>query len=699
MQGNLSRCSEPVKHNDEKALDAKYAVEDLRQEVADLYADMFNATQTDFENQLSIMQHKANMIEKSMADTRTRGYLDSAKYYEELSRIENGRIEKMNEELEGLRQKFEEAMDSGVIEYQSEAWYSMAASVNEVEEAIADANTKLIEYQKTMRSINWSYFDYAQERFGQLQQEANFLIGIMSNDKLFEDNGQFAEKGTATMGLRVANYNAYMTQADAYAKEMQKINKEIAKNPYDTELIARREALLQLQQQSIQAAESEKDAIKDLVSQGIQLELKALKDLIDEYTEMMSAEKELYDYEKNVRDKTNTVAKLQKQITAYGGDDSEENIARMQKLQESLQKAQEDLAETEWEHTISEQKKMLDQFYEDYSDLLNARLDDLESLVEEMTGRVNEHIEEIGTELHASAEQVGYTISDAVNTILDSEEMDQTFAYYDKVFDGVTTVNTYLDSINQRVEQMVEISNRIAAASAKHDDSHPYGNSDTATQNSMDAINQAVNEINGTPGVNGSYGQSSGSHGIRLKVSAERAMEEMMRAGYWTITSHLGVDLEHLDEIPENKREVWNRILAEFKERRPESYNKIFQEYSTGGLADYTGPAMLHGTKRRPELVLNADDTERFLQAAKLMRTPVLNALTDRAITLPEFGEGGGITIENFNADFNFEHVDSYDDMLRQMQGDRRFERLVTTITSDQYVNRRSKFSKYNVPI
>jgi hypothetical protein len=31
--------------------------------------------------------------------------------------------------------------------------------------------------------------------------------------------------------------------------------------------------------------------------------------------------------------------------------------------------------------------------------------------------------------------------------------------------------------------------------------------------------------------------------------------------------------------------------------------------YKTGGLADFTGPAWLDGTKSRPELVLNAKDT------------------------------------------------------------------------------------------
>ena len=36
------------------------------------------------------------------------------------------------------------------------------------------------------------------------------------------------------------------------------------------------------------------------------------------------------------------------------------------------------------------------------------------------------------------------------------------------------------------------------------------------------------------------------------------------------------------------------------------------KSYKTGGLADFTGPAWLDGTKSRPEYILNADQTARF---------------------------------------------------------------------------------------
>lgn len=43
------------------------------------------------------------------------------------------------------------------------------------------------------------------------------------------------------------------------------------------------------------------------------------------------------------------------------------------------------------------------------------------------------------------------------------------------------------------------------------------------------------------------------------------------------------------------------------------------QAYKKGGLADFTGPAWLDGTKSRPEAVLNAHDTENFLQLRDIL--------------------------------------------------------------------------------
>ena len=46
---------------------------------------------------------------------------------------------------------------------------------------------------------------------------------------------------------------------------------------------------------------------------------------------------------------------------------------------------------------------------------------------------------------------------------------------------------------------------------------------------------------------------------------------------------------------------------------------KKFVAYKTGGLADFTGPAWLDGTKSKPEYILNADQTRAFFQLVDVL--------------------------------------------------------------------------------
>jgi hypothetical protein len=48
-------------------------------------------------------------------------------------------------------------------------------------------------------------------------------------------------------------------------------------------------------------------------------------------------------------------------------------------------------------------------------------------------------------------------------------------------------------------------------------------------------------------------------------------------------------------------------------------YFKKLRQFKSGGLADFTGPAWLDGTKSRPELVLNARDTQNFIQLKDIL--------------------------------------------------------------------------------
>ena len=78
--------------------------------------------------------------------------------------------------------------------------------------------------------------------------------------------------------------------------------------------------------------------------------------------------------------------------------------------------------------------------------------------------------------------------------------------------------------------------------------------------------------------------------------------------------------------------------------------------YLRGGLADFTGPAWLDGTKTRPELVLNAKDTQNFIQLKDILASLMSGSQTSTE-------NNGDITydidinVESIGSDYDVEQV------------------------------------------
>lgn len=289
---NLKEKVDQYREYYEKALDARDAVIELTEAESQLYQQKFDNVSEKFDGYLGVIEHEKNMLDEFISQSEAKGYLTSQKYYEALAKNTNDRIAELKKQRDEMTAEMNAAVDSGAIEKYSASWYEMVNAIDEVTLEIEKGNTELLEFQKTMRELDWEVFDLIQDRISNVSKEADFLIELMSNKKLYEDNGQLTDEGKATMGLHGQNYNSYMYQADKYAQEIKKLDAEIAKDPYNQDLINRRQELLELQQESILNAEDEKNAIKDLVEQGIEKELDSLSDLIDKRNEALDSAKD-----------------------------------------------------------------------------------------------------------------------------------------------------------------------------------------------------------------------------------------------------------------------------------------------------------------------------------------------------------------------------------------------------------------------
>lgn len=100
-----------------------------------------------------------------------------------------------------------------------------------------------------------------------------------------------------------------------------------------------------------------------------------------------------------------------------------------------------------------------------------------------------------------------------------------------------------------------------------------------------------------------------------------------------------------------------NNIVA--KTLQPGSYTAFAQ----GGMVDFTGPAWVDGTKSRPEAFLNADDTKRIGEAAKLLSDlPLLDNPRTQTNEISNTNVGDTtfeihINVENISSDYDVDQA------------------------------------------
>lgn len=365
----------------------------------------------------------------------------------------------------------DKAVASGKIKINSEGYYEMLGTLNDISESIVEVTANIADLNKSIRETNWEIFDKGAETISNLRDELEFLYGLLGDeDKMYDEKGVVTNNGVAGFGILSAQYNVAMQEAQKYASEIKKINKEIAKDPYNQDLIERRQELYESQRQAIEDANNYKDSIVDLVENGIKKQIDSLKELISNYTDLMDAQKDEIDYAKRVADAQANINKIQKQLNAYANDDTEEGASRRQKLRNDLKNAQDGLAQTEEERRISQTKKMLSDLQDEYENILNARFDDVDALIQAVVDGVNVNSSTIVDAIRTASNDVGYIMTEATSTMFNSSTVKDLASYFVNgkfvesvtgIADGIKVITNYYSSAQKNADK--QATNNIMA--------------------------------------------------------------------------------------------------------------------------------------------------------------------------------------------------------------------------------------------
>lgn len=723
------------------------AISELNVEISKSYVDQFNYIQENFKNQLSLFEHESNIYGKEADLIEAQGYLANSKLLVAQRDIQKNNINLLQSELSELEAQLAKAMDDGKIEKYSSAWYSMTTNINGVKESIYNSRIEVQKLGNEIRQLDWDKFDLQRDTVGQVNDEADFLLSLIGYTDLYDKKGRLTDTGLTALGLHNQNATIHKSQAWQVQKELTKNYFALAEDPDNQDLLKRRQELLKMQRESIRNLEDEQKAMVSLAENGIKVELDSLKELINTYSDALDAEKSLYDYQNKISDKTKDIATIQKQLSAYANDSSEEAKANIQKLQVELSNAQKELSETEYEKSIAEQKKLLNGLYDEYEQFLNSRLDDTKALLEDLKNVVNTIPKEIGDVISNIANNVGMPLSQSMidtwktasdnienwnkthtedqqitkEAVLSASDSWATFgenlkesvvsAYSDigedfvtatsKTADGITGIYNNLESKSNQIIANNDLnSNNIIDEISSNDYSSKIYDTATTANGEIVKIRDLVQDIANETG-NRNLGDVD-NDGIITSSDSLLVLQASVGKATFDNTQKKLADIDGDGNI----------TAADALAILQKSVG--IKSYSSGGLNDYTGIAVLHGTKTKPEIILNAKDSQNFLSLRDVLRNKAANQSIDILgngynITPPKFAGLSnipnvisGMTNPNISQNttvnlggISIDHVEDYNDLISQMQKDKNFEKLIRAMTIDQTVGKNS-FAKYN---
>ena len=450
----------------DKAQDATDAVQSLNIEIRQLAKSRFDNIQSQFEEVLGKVNSIKDLYSKDNDLLEEQGWFASTLLNNSMMEQEQKNLEKLEQERDALTKALNSAMASGKIEAESEDWYSMQSAIDDCTSSIYDAKKALVEYDNAIRQINWDAFDRTRDDVSNLIDETQFLVDLLKDKGITDDNGNMNDNGKAAQALIAQKYQLYLNQAKAYKDEILKINEELANDPYDKELLDRKQELIKAQQDAINSSISEKEALKDLVQDGYDTFLDKLDEVIQKYKDLMSQQKDAYDYEKSIAEKTKALNALEKQYSAVQGDNSEEGKKNIQQLKDQINTAKDDLKDTEYEKLLSDGQAILDELQDNAKNWLDQRIDEFDVTMQEIIDQSNENASNISQTITSTAENYGYKLSESMSSIWSTNASNITNGinsvlgdFSNKFVEGNNAINKVCGDINAAVQGLLKNSN------------------------------------------------------------------------------------------------------------------------------------------------------------------------------------------------------------------------------------------------
>lgn len=272
----------------------KAEASDAFQKAMDYYENRIGAEQSRFEQ----VQNEIDLLEKQ-------GKIAGEDYYQEQIDSEERRLSLLQQ------QKAEAKKYLGQFKEGSDDWWSVANTLNDIENEIDDVTSSIQDLSDAMADVDWKVFEEAHKRYGDIHDDLDTMRELLSpnaEEDWFDDEGMWTDNGTAYLATYITDLQYYEGELADVTEELQKYsspyegNEETYKKlgiDSEQELYDKRRELLDQQYEIRQSMSDTQQSVKDMYESQIDAVEEWANEATEAYQDYIDVVKEALDAERD----------------------------------------------------------------------------------------------------------------------------------------------------------------------------------------------------------------------------------------------------------------------------------------------------------------------------------------------------------------------------------------------------------------
>lgn len=542
--------------------------------------------------------------------------------------------------------------------------------VLEAQNDVLKQNIEQIDKYRQQKEAELEALDVSDEKYEEVRDDL---------DKLQKAHQQYT-KQVIENETAIDQLNETIKETQKQIRDMQiKIREQIYKAIEDREKKAKNmlQNEITMENTILDIIKRKYEIERDKIIENTDARITALQEEKDLLSEQLRIRKEMAEEE----DKAAKLAQLEANYNRIVADPTRAKEAK--KIQDEINALRKEMAWDAAEKEVQAQQDSIDQqitSLEDYKQYIEEYYEDLfehpAKLIEEMRNIITRTDDEILDWLKQNSEEYAASSENTQHQMVNtwSDTLDEMRGRIKTYWDEVEEIIAGGD--DKIIQFLIDNSEDYARAgklqAEKYVDEWREELEDLHKALEAAFTIDAPNYVVMDPGTGGSSGGGSGSggggggNGTNTETKYQARINYQTGSGSWAQAQGEGVGKTAEEAKNNAKAEASRKIPKSAKAIDSPNYYKI---YAAGGIADFTGPAWLDGTKQNPERILSPYQTKLFetmVQALEKMSTISIPSM-------PNFGNleltgSGGVNVGDIivNVD-NLDTDDDYEELAEKV--------------------------------